>query len=241
MQILVDWDPDFPELDINTVLPAVHSVSRTPEVPSPSPVVVLPTVSRTPEVLIPVVDERNSRSLVPAIRNPASRSPSPLPVVAARNPQYPNMSSQNLLNPTNTPQTQSQYRPRRSSGASQPEVIRPNIHDLLDRMYKTLFKDTETTMKGICKELKIDCEYQIDHNRNYGEFEVIHQAAAEGDLEKVKMSIAQGGDPNLQDPTGKTALHYAIINFHTSIAQYLIGLSIVKLNIQDYKGKAPIQ
>lgn len=52
--------------------------------------------------------------------------------------------------------------------------------------------------------------------------ERLHFAAADGDLERVRAIVSEGGDVNAFDTLGKTPLHYAAEREHVEIAHYLI-------------------
>jgi len=51
----------------------------------------------------------------------------------------------------------------------------------------------------------------------------LHEAAADGDIEQVKLLISRGADVNEKDSGGKTPLHYASEKGHTEVAKLLIS------------------
>ena len=51
----------------------------------------------------------------------------------------------------------------------------------------------------------------------------LHEAAAAGDIEKVKSLISKGADVNEKDPGGKTPLHCASEKGHTEVARLLLA------------------
>ncbi len=53
--------------------------------------------------------------------------------------------------------------------------------------------------------------------------ESLHRAAADGDIEQVKLLISKGADVNEKDSGGKTPLHYASEKGHTEVARLLIS------------------
>jgi len=52
---------------------------------------------------------------------------------------------------------------------------------------------------------------------------LLHQAAAAGDIEQVKLLISKGADVNERDSCGKTPLHYACEKGHTEVAKMIIS------------------
>jgi ankyrin repeat protein len=54
------------------------------------------------------------------------------------------------------------------------------------------------------------------------EREQLHDAAREGDLERVKSFLAHGDDINAFDDTSRTPLHHAIENENLIVAQFLL-------------------
>jgi len=50
----------------------------------------------------------------------------------------------------------------------------------------------------------------------------LHEAAAAGDIEQVKLLISKGSDVNAKDRMGRTALHSAAEKGHTNIVKFLI-------------------
>jgi ankyrin repeat protein/beta-lactamase regulating signal transducer with metallopeptidase domain len=51
----------------------------------------------------------------------------------------------------------------------------------------------------------------------------LHEAAAAGDIEKVKSLLSKGADVNERDQNGRTALHYASERSHVEVANLLIS------------------
>jgi len=51
----------------------------------------------------------------------------------------------------------------------------------------------------------------------------LHRAAADGDIEQVKLLLSKGADVNEKDPGGKTALHCASEKGHAEVAKLLIS------------------
>lgn len=52
----------------------------------------------------------------------------------------------------------------------------------------------------------------------------IHDAAAAGDLERVKERVMSGSDPDLQDEKGRRAIHYAAPGGHLEVCQWLVSV-----------------
>jgi len=51
----------------------------------------------------------------------------------------------------------------------------------------------------------------------------LHESAADGDIEQVKLLISKGADVNEKDKEGRTALHYASEKSHIEVAKLLIS------------------
>ncbi|MCK4294857.1 MAG: ankyrin repeat domain-containing protein, partial [Planctomycetes bacterium] len=67
----------------------------------------------------------------------------------------------------------------------------------------------------------------------------LHQAAADGDIEQVKLLISKGADVNAKDMQGRTPLHGAAFRGHKDV----VGLLLAKgadVNAQDRNGRTPV-
>jgi len=67
----------------------------------------------------------------------------------------------------------------------------------------------------------------------------LHEAAAAGDIERVKLLIAQGADVMAHDDKGGTPLHRAVENGHKAIVGILLE-NDADLNAQNNKGWTPL-
>jgi len=71
----------------------------------------------------------------------------------------------------------------------------------------------------------------------------IHQAAKDGNIEAVKLDLADGTDVNTKDDNGRTPLHYAASRGLKKIIELLIarGADVnTKIEVGDYKGQTPL-
>ena len=64
--------------------------------------------------------------------------------------------------------------------------------------------------------------------------DAIHDAAKEGNLERVKFLISKGAKVNARDKKGFTPLHWAVGKGHTEIAELLISKG-AKVNAGEIK------
>ncbi len=67
----------------------------------------------------------------------------------------------------------------------------------------------------------------------------LHQAAADGDIEQVKLLISKGADVNREDEEKKTPLHYAAQTGKMEVVQLLIKAG-VDLNCKDKEHQTPM-
>lgn len=69
---------------------------------------------------------------------------------------------------------------------------------------------------------------------------VIHSAAREWNINRLKELIEEGVDINAVDRNGFTALHIAVNNNDTKLVDFLINLKNVNLNLADSNGNSPL-
>jgi ankyrin repeat protein/beta-lactamase regulating signal transducer with metallopeptidase domain len=67
----------------------------------------------------------------------------------------------------------------------------------------------------------------------------LHQAAADGDVEQVKLLIARGADVNAKDGEGNTALHTAAEHCHIEVAELLLE-SGADIEAEGAVGRTPL-
>ncbi|MBN2315392.1 MAG: ankyrin repeat domain-containing protein [Sedimentisphaerales bacterium] len=82
--------------------------------------------------------------------------------------------------------------------------------------------------------------WQVSLKANAQPTKSLHQAAAHGDIEQVKMHILNGTDINSKDNRGRTALHRASHSGHVEIVQVLIenGADVV---VGDNLNRTPLE
>lgn len=68
----------------------------------------------------------------------------------------------------------------------------------------------------------------------------LHQAAADGDLEQVRLLLSQGADVNVKDQRGRAALHRAANTGHVEVARLLIEYG-ADVNIGDNLKRTPLE
>ena len=68
---------------------------------------------------------------------------------------------------------------------------------------------------------------------------ILHEAAAAGDIERVKSLIADGAEISAKDEEGKTPLHYAAKRRNTEVTRLLIKAN-ADLNCKDKDGETPM-
>ena len=71
----------------------------------------------------------------------------------------------------------------------------------------------------------------------------IHQAAKDGNIEAVKLDLADGTDVNTKDDNGRTPLHYATEEGHKEIAELFIaaGADVNAIIVSGrYQGKTSL-
>ncbi|CAG9814295.1 unnamed protein product [Phaedon cochleariae] len=68
----------------------------------------------------------------------------------------------------------------------------------------------------------------------------ILKAVAEGNLEKVKKIAANSGCLNLNDSSGNTPLHIAILKNNKEILDFLLAQTNIDLNISNFNGETPL-
>ncbi|NP_001107112.1 ankyrin repeat domain-containing protein 39 isoform X1 [Danio rerio] len=67
----------------------------------------------------------------------------------------------------------------------------------------------------------------------------IWSAAMDGDVERVRMLIKKGTDPNMRDQANYTALHYASRAGHVSVCELLLDCGAC-VNAQTHGGATPL-
>lgn len=72
------------------------------------------------------------------------------------------------------------------------------------------------------------------------EAEHIYHAAANGEIEQVKLLISQGADVNVKDSAGQTPLHYAARKGHKEIVELLLANG-ADVNARDRMSKTPVE
>ncbi len=68
----------------------------------------------------------------------------------------------------------------------------------------------------------------------------IAQAARESDADKLRGLIAAGGDVNAADPSGLTALNWAVYNGHIECVRHLLAAPGIDVNKADSQGFTPL-
>ncbi|KAJ8919026.1 hypothetical protein NQ315_016931 [Exocentrus adspersus] len=93
--------------------------------------------------------------------------------------------------------------------------------------------------------LEIDPEYLGHHNDEitgdntllvYG----VLKAVVEGNLKKVKYLVRQGNSININDSSGNTPLHVAVIKNNIEILDFLLSQDSIDLNLQNFCGETPL-
>ena len=113
-------------------------------------------------------------------------------------------------------------------------IYKPKDTFVMPKHVKTFFdaiylNDTQKLTEFIQKNPKIVNEY------GDGRIYPLHAATKFDKPEIVKILIANGADPNLKDPMGRTALHYATIYEREQIIGLLKG-SNIDVDIKDKEG-----
>jgi len=72
------------------------------------------------------------------------------------------------------------------------------------------------------------------------EVEHLHHAAANGEIEQVKLLISQGADVNVKDSAGQTPLNYAARKGHKEIVELLLANG-ADVNARDRMSKTPVE
>jgi ankyrin repeat protein len=67
----------------------------------------------------------------------------------------------------------------------------------------------------------------------------LHQAAADGDIEQVKLLISKETDINLTDDYGQTPLHCAVVKGHKNIVEFLLTKG-ARIDPKDNAGRTPL-
>ncbi len=67
----------------------------------------------------------------------------------------------------------------------------------------------------------------------------LHEAAAAGDIERVKKLVAEGADVNAKDEKGSTPLHFAASEGHEEIVRFLLAHD-ADVNASGYGGGTPL-
>ena len=73
------------------------------------------------------------------------------------------------------------------------------------------------------------------HGGKSGAEDSIHVAAGVGDMKLLMQHIKDGTSVDNKGPIGRTPLHFAAMNGHTEIADYLIS-NKVNINLEDDRG-----
>ncbi|MHC4750482.1 MAG: ankyrin repeat domain-containing protein [Planctomycetota bacterium] len=72
------------------------------------------------------------------------------------------------------------------------------------------------------------------------EAEHLHHAAANGEIEHVKLLISQGADVNVKNNDGQTPLHYAARRGHKEVVELLLANG-ADVNARDRMSKTPVE
>ena len=83
-------------------------------------------------------------------------------------------------------------------------------------------------------------EHEIIWQQYFSEEFPLHEACKAGNQNKVKLLIAIVSDINLQDSHGRTPLHWACVEGHLHIVEYLLENPFIDINIQDNNGRIPL-
>ena len=67
----------------------------------------------------------------------------------------------------------------------------------------------------------------------------LHEAAADGDIEQVKLLISKGADINSKDKGGNIPLHYAVKAGKIEVVQLLIEAG-ADINVKDNRDRTPL-
>lgn len=67
----------------------------------------------------------------------------------------------------------------------------------------------------------------------------LHDEVRRQDLYGIKFELARGDDPNAVDETGRTALHWAALECHSSVIRLLIKRG-ADVNAPDLRGETPL-
>jgi 26S proteasome non-ATPase regulatory subunit 10 len=68
----------------------------------------------------------------------------------------------------------------------------------------------------------------------------ITQAATEGNIEKIKLLLSKGANPNLKDEDERIPLHWAASAGRLEAVELFASLSNVAINSQDDAGWTPL-
>lgn len=120
-----------------------------------------------------------------------------------------------------------------------------NITDNLDNfnyIKEILFKliinqDKNTYLENLFNNklsLEIKEKLALDANN------LLHEASKYGNLDAVKILISNGFDINMQNTNGLTALHFAVINCHTTLTRFLLNNESILIDLKDNQSYTPL-
>lgn len=92
---------------------------------------------------------------------------------------------------------------------------------------------------NILKKLSLEESLQV-HNWDKNGNNSLHRAAQAGNLERVKLLIKSGIDPNSRNNNGDTPLRFAAENGHLEVIKYLVEQEGVDINARNNSGTSPL-
>ena len=79
-------------------------------------------------------------------------------------------------------------------------------------------------------------EFDFQYRNERSKCSVIHYAARQGDLNRVKLLVEKGADVNEKDDYRSSVLHYAVESGNLEVVQYLVEKG-VDVNAKDEKNR----
>lgn len=140
-----------------------------------------------------------------------------------------------LTNNTAPPVPELRYTPNIYTESSSP---RPRV---INRVVSNFIAGSSYPEKSynILKKLSLEQSLKV-HNWDKNGNNSLHRAAQNGNLERVKLLVKSGIDPNSRNNNGDTALRFAAENGHLEVIQYLVEQEGVDINARNNSGTSPL-
>lgn len=140
-----------------------------------------------------------------------------------------------LTNNTAPPVPELRYTPNVYIESSSP---RPRV---INRVVSNFIAGSSYPEKSynILKKLSLEESLKV-HNWDKNGNNSLHRAAQSGNLERVKLLVKSGIDPNSRNNNGDTALRFAAENGHLEVIQYLVEQEGVDINARNNSGTSPL-